>query len=128
MFADRKGNPARVLGRLAKVLKLSRKLTEDEQVQLRAWIFDVILRKTGGKIDNDAIERIKKAFEREEESEMTYAIERAIDEIEQRGIKEGQLKTAMAMIDNGLPPETASKCSGISVSELTRNMENRKPQ
>jgi hypothetical protein len=59
---------------------------------------------------------------------MTYAIERAIDEIEQRGIKEGQLKTAMAMLDDGLPPETASKYSGISVNELKRNMEKRKPQ
>jgi predicted transposase/invertase (TIGR01784 family) len=133
MFADRKGNPARVLGRLATVLEMSRKLTEDEQVQLRAWVFDVILRKVKGKIDNDAINRIKKAFEWEEESEMTYAIERAIDEIEQRGIRKGerkgerkgQLKVAIAMLDDGMPFETASKYSGIPVSELRQNMESR---
>jgi predicted transposase/invertase (TIGR01784 family) len=128
MFADRKGNPTHVLGRLDKILKLSQKLTEDEQVQLRAWVFDVILKKIKNKTNKSAIKRIEKAFEQQEESEMTYAIERAIDEIEQRGIKEGQLKTAMAMIDDGLPPETASKYSGISVNELRRNMEKRKPQ
>jgi flagellar biosynthesis/type III secretory pathway protein FliH len=123
-------------------------LTEDEQVQLRAWIFDVILRKARGKIDNDAIKRIKKAFEREEESEMTYAIERAIDEIEQRGIRKGikegikegeikgevkgerkgQLKVAIAMIDDGLPIETASKYSGIPADEIMQSIKNHKPQ
>jgi hypothetical protein len=40
---------------------------------------------------------------------------KSIDEIEQRGVKEGLLKAAMAMIDDGLSSETASKYSGISV-------------
>jgi predicted transposase/invertase (TIGR01784 family) len=136
MFADRKGSPEHILGRLAKMLKLSRKLTEEEQVQLKAWMFDVILRKAKGKIDNDAIKQIEGAFEREEESEMTYAIERAIDEIERRGkragIKEGEvkglLKAAIAMIDDGLPPETASKCSGIPADEIMQSIKNRKSQ
>jgi hypothetical protein len=80
--------------------------------------------------------------------EMTYAIERAIDEIEQRGIRkgkrdgrrkgklegerkgklEGKLEMAMAMLDDGLPLETAAKCSGIPEEELRKNMENRKTQ
>jgi predicted transposase/invertase (TIGR01784 family) len=132
MFADRKGNPARVLGRLTKVLELSRKLTEDEQVQLRAWIFDVILQKIKNKTNKNTIMDVKKAFERKGESEMTYAIERAIDEIEQRGIRKGELngklKTAMAMIDDGLPIETASKCSGISADKLRQSIEKRKPR
>jgi hypothetical protein len=144
MLADKDGDPEHVLGRLAKILKLSRKLTKDERVQLKDWIFDVILRKLKGKIDGDEIEQIKEAFEREEESEMTYAIERAIDRIERRGIRigkiegerigeikgerKGQLKVAIAMIDDGLPPETASKYSGIPADELMQSRGDRKPE
>jgi hypothetical protein len=77
---------------------------------------------------------------RTEESEMTYAIERAIDRIERRGIRKGkiegerrgerkgQLKVAMAMIDDGLSPETASKCSGIPADEIVQSMKDRKPE
>jgi hypothetical protein len=63
---------------------------------------------------------------------MTYAIERAIDEIERRGIrkgtKEGEIKVAIAMIDEGLPIETASKCSGIPADEIMQSIKKRKPQ
>jgi predicted transposase/invertase (TIGR01784 family) len=132
MFADRKGKPERVLGRLVKVLALSKHLTADEKLQLKDWLFDVILRKIEGKADADAIKCVKKAFEREEEQEMTYAIERAIDEIERRGERRGErkgkLETAIAMINDGLSLETASKYSGIPADELCRSMENRKPE
>jgi hypothetical protein len=56
---------------------------------------------------------------------MTYAIERAIDQLERRGERrgkiEGKLETAMAMLDDGLPFETASKCAGSPVDELKRS-------
>jgi predicted transposase YdaD len=156
MFADRKDNPERVLRRLGRVLELSRRLTEDERLQLKDWIFDVILKKAKNRLTDDTIERIKKTFEREEATEMTYAIERAIDEIEQRGIRkgklegmregmregklegmregksegmrEGMLKTALAMLGDGLSLETASKYSGIPADELRQYTESRKPQ
>jgi predicted transposase/invertase (TIGR01784 family) len=115
MLADKDGDPKHVLGRLAKILKLSRKLTKDERVQLKDWIFDVILRKIKGKIDDDAIEQIKEAFEREEESEMTYAIERAIDRIERRGKKEGKIAVAKNMLKRGKPIDEI-----IEDTELTR--------
>jgi predicted transposase/invertase (TIGR01784 family) len=118
MFADRKGNPARVLGRLATVLELSRKLTEDEQVQLRAWVFDVILRKSKGKIGSNATKRIEKAFERKEDSEMTYAIERAIDEIEQRGIKAGKITVAKNMFKRGKPIDEIIEDTGLTRKEV----------
>jgi predicted transposase/invertase (TIGR01784 family) len=136
MLADRKDDPERVLRRLGKVLELSRRLTEDEKLQLKDWIFDVILKKAKNRLTDDTIERIKKTFEREEVSEMTYAIERAIDEIEQRGIRKGMiegerkgmLKMALAMLDEGLSIETAAKYSGISADELKKSMGSRKPQ
>jgi predicted transposase/invertase (TIGR01784 family) len=136
MLADRKGDPKRVLLRIGRVLELSSRLTRDERVQLGAWVFDVILRKAKGKLDADTIARIGKAFERKEETQMTYAIERAIDELEQRGIRkgrragklEGKLETAMAMLANGLSLETAAKCSGIPADELRRISEKGKPQ
>jgi ornithine carbamoyltransferase len=52
---------------------------------------------------------------KEEAEDMTYALERAIDEIERRGIRKGKLETAKAMIANGLSWETAAKYSGIPV-------------
>jgi predicted transposase/invertase (TIGR01784 family) len=83
---------------------------------------------------------------------MTYAIERAIDRLERRGkrrgkiegkiegIREGEregirkgerkgkLEMAMAMLDDGLPLETASKYSGIPADELSRHMAESKTQ
>jgi hypothetical protein len=38
------------------------------------------------------------------------------------------LKTAMAMLEEGLPLETAAKCSGIPEDELRKNMESRNSQ
>jgi predicted transposase/invertase (TIGR01784 family) len=100
-------------------------------LQLGAWVSDVILRKAKGKIDADTARRIGKAFERKEETQMTYAIERAMDELEQRGIREGErkgirrgkLETAMAMLGDGLPLETASKYTGIPADEIVRSLE-----
>jgi predicted transposase/invertase (TIGR01784 family) len=132
MLADRKGKPERVLRRLSKVLELSGRLTQDEQLQLSAWVFDVILRKAKGKLDADMIDHIGKAFERKEGTEMTYAIERAMDELEQRGIRkgkiEGKLETAVSMFNDGLPFETASKYTGIPADEIKRSLEKQKPQ
>jgi predicted transposase/invertase (TIGR01784 family) len=142
MLADRKGDPERVLRRLGKVLKLSGRLTQDEQLQLGAWVSDVILRKAKGKIDAGTARSIGKAFERKEETQMTYAIERAMDELERRGMRkgkregklegerkgklegrrEGKLETAMAMLGDGLPLETASKYTGIPTDELARSL------
>jgi predicted transposase/invertase (TIGR01784 family) len=136
MLADRSGTPERVLRRLHKVLEAASRLTQDERLQLHAWIFDVVLRKAKGKAGRAAIERIGEAFERKEGPEMTYALERAIDAIERRGERKGKregerrgrLEAAAAMIGEGFPLETASRCSGIPADELMRHMEARKPQ
>ncbi|MDR1135456.1 MAG: hypothetical protein LBL49_04655, partial [Clostridiales Family XIII bacterium] len=39
MYADRKGKPELVLQRLIKVLKLGQKLTPEERVELKDWVF-----------------------------------------------------------------------------------------
>jgi predicted transposase YdaD len=81
-------------------------------------------------------------IERKEATQMTYALERAIDELERRGTRkgrregkpegiregkregklEGKPEAAMAMLDDGLSIETASKYSGIPADELARHM------
>jgi predicted transposase/invertase (TIGR01784 family) len=158
MLADRKGNPERVLHRLRKALEASSRLTRDEQLQLGAWVSDVILRKI--KTDKGTIEQIKNSFERKEATQMTYALEKAIDELERRGtrkgrregkregklegiregerngirkgklegIREGKLEAAIAMLSDGLSPETVSKYTGIPADELARHMKKSKSQ
>jgi hypothetical protein len=139
MFIDRKGNPGSVLRRLRKALKISSRLTIDERIQLKDWIFDVLLKKVKNKVSKKEIEGIRNVFKKEEAEDMTYALERAIDAIERRGIRKGRLEgerkgelkgelkgklaTAKAMIANGLSWETAAKCSGIPVDELKKHLE-----
>jgi predicted transposase/invertase (TIGR01784 family) len=134
MLADRKGDAANVLRRLRTVLKISGRLTPHEQLQLKDWIVDVIFRKAKGKLNEDEVEEIRKALEGKDGESMTYAIERAFDEVERRGKREGEregerrgerkgkLKTAESMIKKGLSFEMASECSGISVDELKRRI------
>jgi predicted transposase/invertase (TIGR01784 family) len=140
MLADRKGRPERVLRRLRKVLEAGRRLTDDEWLQLSAWISDVIRQKAGSAADREAVEGVARAFERREETEMTYAIGRALDAIEKRGMREGRLEgkregmregrleAAMAMLSDGVPIETASKYSGIPVDEIRLRAERGKRQ
>jgi predicted transposase/invertase (TIGR01784 family) len=118
MFADRKGDPARVLGRLDTVLKLSRKLSEDEQTQLRAWVFDVILQKFKNKTNKSTIMDVRKAFERKEASEMTYAIERAIDEIERRSKHTGKKEVAKNLLSMQLSVDDIVKATGLTHKEV----------
>jgi hypothetical protein len=122
MFADRKGDPENVLRRLRKVIDIGKRLTRDEQMQLKDWIIDVMLGKMRVKLSGNEEDNILRALERKDDGNMTYAIERAIDEVERRGERRGKLKgkleAATAMINDGVPWETASKYSGIPVDEL----------
>jgi predicted transposase YdaD len=51
-----------------------------------------------------------------------------IREGEREGERKGRLEAAMAMLDDGLPIETASKYSGIPADELSLRAEERKRQ
>jgi predicted transposase/invertase (TIGR01784 family) len=135
MLADRKGESKSVMHRLHTVLSISKRLTPDEQLQLKDWIFDVVLRKVRDKLNKDEAEDIRKTLERKDDESMTYAIERAFDEVERRGRREGKLEgkregklegkleAAELMIKDNVPLEAASKYSGISIDELKRHME-----
>jgi hypothetical protein len=131
MLLDRKGDSKSFLHRMKTVRKIIRRLTPDEQTQLKDWIIDVILKKVRGAVGKEAVEKIKKSFDEEDENEMTYAIERIIDDVEARGEARGEarkareiardkLEMARAMINDGIPVENASKYSGIPADELRR--------
>jgi membrane protein involved in colicin uptake len=94
MFADRKGDPESTLRRLRTAIKLSRRLTEDERLQLKDWILDVLLKKARSKLSKKETARIKKLFDNKEDADMTYALEKAIDEIERRGRQDERKKAA----------------------------------
>jgi hypothetical protein len=49
---------------------------------------------------------------------VTYALERAMDELILRGKREGKREVALAMIADGMPLESAAKYSGIPAGEL----------
>jgi predicted transposase/invertase (TIGR01784 family) len=140
MFADRKGDPENVLHRLRTVIDIGKRLTRDEQTQLKDWITDVVLGKMRAKLGGNEADNIQRALERKDDGNMTYAIERAIDEVERRGKREGKaegklegkiegkLEAAEEMIKDGIPWETASKYSGIPVNELKEHIAPAIPQ
>jgi hypothetical protein len=84
MLLDRKGDSKSFLRRIGTVRKMSLRLTPDEQTELMDWILDVIVKKIRGKVDDKSIKEIVESFNKGDESEMTYAIERIIDDIEER--------------------------------------------
>jgi predicted transposase YdaD len=150
MLMDQKGNAKSVLRRLHTALKISGRLTEGEQLQLKDWILDVLLRKAKGRLRKESAEEIKELFERKGAEDMTYALEMALDEIERRGrrkgkregklegmrkgklegvregklegMREGKLETARAMIADGLSFEAAAKYSGMPADELRKHI------
>jgi hypothetical protein len=121
MLLDRKGDRDSLLSRLKLAFRISRRLTADEQTELKDWITDVILRKMRGKLNDENMEEIRKSFETGDEAEMTYAIERVIDDVERRGEERGKLEIALAMISDGFSIEKASKYSGLSPDKLRRH-------
>jgi hypothetical protein len=130
MLLDRKSDRESMLRRIRTALKISKRLTPDEREELTDWVYDVLLKKMQGKLDKAKLEEIRKSFEQEDENEMTYAIERVIDEAvrdgevrgevrgEARGEARKALETARAMINDGLTVEMASRYSGIPADEL----------
>jgi predicted transposase/invertase (TIGR01784 family) len=118
MLLDRKGDSKSFLRRMKTVRKIIRRLTPDEQTQLKDWILDVILKKVVGTVGKEAVEKIKKSFDEEDENEMTYAIERIIDDAVMQGETRKALDMARKMINDGIPVENASKYSGIPADEL----------
>ncbi|MDR1299954.1 MAG: Rpn family recombination-promoting nuclease/putative transposase [Oscillospiraceae bacterium] len=124
MLLDRKGDKESFLRRMKTVRKMSRKLAPDEQTQLKDWIIDVILKKVRGAVGREAVEKIRKSFDEGDENEMTYAIERIIDDAVRQGEAQVEervkLETARTMIKDGVSIEKASKYLGIPADELRR--------
>jgi 6-phosphogluconate dehydrogenase len=85
------------------------------------WILDVILKKVKDKLDDGSIEAIKESFYKEDENEMTYAIERIIDNVEARGEARKALEIALEMIKYGDTIEKASLVTRIPADELRRH-------
>jgi predicted transposase/invertase (TIGR01784 family) len=143
MLTDQKCDFGNMIRRLGRVLEICRRLTEEEQIQLKDWITDVFFKKTKDKLGRKDKENILKIFEKEE-TDMTYALETVLDEALKRserkgrregkregmregkreGMREGERRlkseAAKAMIEDGIPLENISKYLGISASELKK--------
>jgi predicted transposase/invertase (TIGR01784 family) len=126
MLLDRKSDRENMMRRLRTALKISKRLTPDEREELTDWVYDVLLKKMQGKLDKAKLEEIRKSFEQEDENDMTYAIERVIDEAvrdgEVRGEARKALETARAMLSYGDPIEKVVLITGIPVDELRHHI------
>jgi hypothetical protein len=88
----------------------------------------VILAKVKGKVDQKSIDEIRKSFEKEDEIQMTYAIERIIDDVERKGILEGEargearkaLETARNMFRRGRPLIEISEDTQLPIEILEK--------
>jgi hypothetical protein len=95
------------------------KLSADQRVDLLAWLRDVLVKKIRRTLpEADGLDAIIDTFEKGEDEPMIYAIERMIDEIEEKareegkeeGIEEGIEKERSELLSIlsklGLPPDT----------------------
>ena len=88
---DKKHKEDRLLQRLSKIAKVFSKLSPDEQIDLIDWIRDVLVKKAKVN-DKGQVEDIIETFKMGDEADMTYAIERYLDEVEEKGIIKGKVE------------------------------------
>ncbi len=122
---DKKQDLSKLLINLGKVMKRLSAMSESEQLDLTAWLRDVLLKKAGGEnilVIND----ILRSAEKGDDNNMTYAIERLIDELreesETRGKEIGEFNAKRSVAKNlmllNLNISDISKATGLSLNEL----------
>jgi predicted transposase/invertase (TIGR01784 family) len=119
MALDQKGDNKELIKRLRQVLRISSRLPSDQQVELMDWIRDVLRKKVR---DKEAVEEIVEMFEKGDETDMTYAIERVFDEVEARGKREGKREGIREGEKRGEEKVIAMVRAGISIDEIERQM------
>ena len=83
---DKKQDTKRFLQNLKWVLKATEGLVQDEQIELKDWLSDVLTKKAKGE-NKEVIEEMLKLQKKGDVDEMTYAIERMMDDLETKGME-----------------------------------------
>jgi predicted transposase/invertase (TIGR01784 family) len=119
-----------VLRRLNTAFRIGSRLTTDEQLQLKNWVLDVLLKKLTGKFGESETREIERIFETKGAEDVTYAIERAIDEAVRRskregkneGKAEGKIEAAKIALRKGFSVKDVAEITGID-EETVRKLQ-----
>ncbi|MDR1061519.1 MAG: Rpn family recombination-promoting nuclease/putative transposase [Clostridiales bacterium] len=89
-FLDQKNAKENLPGKLRAAAKIVGRLSEDQRVDFIAWLRDVLYKKLK-KLPRvrDDVEGFIQGMKEGDGGDMTYAIERMLDELEERGIEKG---------------------------------------
>jgi len=94
---DKKQKGNGILKRLSKITHVFSKLSPDEQIDLIDWIRDVLAKKIQNS-DKGQVEEIIKSFKIGDETVMTYAIERYLDEVEEKSKIDAKIDSIIGII------------------------------
>jgi predicted transposase/invertase (TIGR01784 family) len=145
MYADRAADLETSIKKLYRTSILGKKnLPQEKQVQLKDFIYNVELKKLHGILNEDGIQELKDTFEKEDENQMTYATERAVEEFKQKymlegkregkregmregmlegmreGLLEGRREVAVKLLREGMSPDTIVRVTGLSLDTVTK--------
>jgi hypothetical protein len=90
-YLDQRNTLREFLRKLKQAGKVLGKLSEDQRVDLMGWLRDVLVKKIrGAHPEAEGLETMIDAFGKGESEPMVYAIERMIDEIEEKAREAGE--------------------------------------
>lgn len=115
---DKSINEQRLLHLINRVRKIFSKHSIDDQIDLTDWIKDVLLKKLeNNKITSLSLEVL---FDKEEDEPMTYAIERMLDEIEERGMEKGMEELILRMLKKGKSAEKIADETEFPINKIIK--------
>jgi predicted transposase/invertase (TIGR01784 family) len=91
LYLDQQNTARELYRKLARTAKMLGKLSDDQKIDLNAWLNDVLIKKIRRVLpDADELEMVIELFAKGDGEPMVYAIERMIDEIEEKAREKGR--------------------------------------
>jgi predicted transposase/invertase (TIGR01784 family) len=103
-FLDQKDTTKNLLRKLRATEKILERFSEDQRVDFMAWLWDVLREKLKKLPPHVGIEVEKsiQAMEKGKSDNMTYAIERMLDALEEKGLEQGREQGLEQGLERGL--------------------------
>jgi hypothetical protein len=118
-YLDQQNTLKEFLRKLKQVRKILGKLSADQRVDLMGWLRDVLVKKIRRAHPNtEGLETMIDTFEKGEGDPMVYAIERMIDEIEEKAKETGKEEMIKNLLALGVSVETIQEASGMSLDKI----------
>lgn len=87
---DKKQDAEHFIRNINRVAKIFMNLSQEEQVELKDWLRDVLMKKVANK-DKKIIEETLNQLGKGEVEDMTYGFERMLDDLKKEGIEQGEI-------------------------------------